>query len=94
MGGRGGMLVESSGDGLIVEKVGLCRKWMVDRAEMILEFYAQKLTYRRGIDLQLSLTPASITDDAETRALHFQTDDARDSRVVCFYRVPCDCVLI
>ena len=31
MGGRGGMLALSSGDELIVEKVGLCRKWMVGR---------------------------------------------------------------
>ena len=29
MGGLGGMLVVSSVDGVIVEKVGLCRKWMV-----------------------------------------------------------------
>jgi len=34
MGGRGGMLVVSSEDGLIVEKVGLCRKWLVGRAEV------------------------------------------------------------
>ena len=29
MGGRGVMLVLSSGDGVIVEKVGRCRKWLV-----------------------------------------------------------------
>ena len=34
MGGRGGMLVVSSGDGLIVEKVELCRKWLVGRADV------------------------------------------------------------
>ena len=28
------MLVVSSGDGLIVEKVELCRKWLVGRAEV------------------------------------------------------------
>ena len=32
MGGRGGMLVVSSGDGVIVEKVELCRKWIVGSA--------------------------------------------------------------
>ena len=29
MGGRGGMLVVSRVDGVIVEKVELCRKWVV-----------------------------------------------------------------
>jgi len=32
MGGRGGMLVVSRVDGVIVEKVELCRKWLVGRA--------------------------------------------------------------
>ena len=31
MGGRGGMLVVASRDELIVEKVELCRKWLVGR---------------------------------------------------------------
>ena len=31
MGGRGGMLVLPSLDGVIVEKVELCRKWLVGR---------------------------------------------------------------
>ena len=35
MGGRSGMLVVSSGDGVIVEKVELCRKWLVGRVEVI-----------------------------------------------------------
>ena len=34
MGGLGGMLVLSSGDGVIVEKVEVCRKWLVGRADM------------------------------------------------------------
>lgn len=32
MGGLGGMLVLSSGDGVIVEKVEICRKWLVGSA--------------------------------------------------------------
>ena len=35
MGGRGGMLVVSSEDGMIVEKVELCRKWMVGKFKEI-----------------------------------------------------------
>jgi len=35
MGGRGGMLVVSSRDGVIVEKVKLCRKWLVGKFKEI-----------------------------------------------------------
>jgi hypothetical protein len=36
MGGRGGMLVVSSLDGVIVEKVELCRKWLVGRFDLVI----------------------------------------------------------